>query len=387
MIKLQISEKHVQVGEADRGRFIELAGAVTRYGNRQCYSEGCRYVTFEMAKTFFSRSSAKRMAELFAVIALAKWLKSLADEPEGMRPSALGRYQIAPTADGMREEAGNRYSRTRYKISDEACRAFLERNKEWALRNFGSNFDLQSRWEDCPAYELKAVLPAPEIYRLWRSGVVASNLDDYIREHVEVLWKIGNALWHYGPGGTRWNDFAMAVQGISKLTVDNKDFDVRLTWARYHNEYGRSVHDLGLWLDGAMGLRLFHRGAHVMTIGFNPFNDGEVGIVQVQLRKKKGNRFLYQLGTGLLDFVVDMFAKAFGEDKVHIVDGESAVFAIRKSYGNEPCSVDEEAGARIAGLYDRPLERFERSAGFSRETHWRKYYRLKPRKAALQEAS
>lgn len=116
------------------------------------------------------------------------------------------------------------------------------------------------------------------------------------------------------------------------------------------------------------------------TVAFNPFANGEVGVVQIQLRQKKGNRFLYQLGAHYVDFALDILARAFGEDKLHIVDGKSAVAGVRASYGQSPCAIDEEAEARIAGIYDRPLERFTREEGLSRENlQKRSYFRLIPR--------
>lgn len=238
---------------------------------------------------------------------------------------------------------------------------------------------IQEHWTSIPFRVLQAAFNEAELLRVWNSGFFASHLDDYIKRHEFILWKVQNALWHYSYRRS-WNNLALIMKGLSKLSVDKPGFELRVSHSTAWNPLGRSYHHSDVFLDGALAFHLFYRGALVLTVAFNPFANGEVGVVQIQLRQKKGNRFLYQLGAHYVDFALDILARAFGEDKLHIVDGKSAVAGVRASYGQSPCAIDEEAEARIAGIYDRPLERFTREEGFSRENlQKRSYFRLIPR--------
>lgn len=98
---------------------------------------------------------------------------------------------------------------------------------------------------------------------------------------------------------------------------------------------------------------------HVLTVGFSP---GGVGtyVAQVQLRKKRGNRFLYKLGRHYLDACLDALYEAFG-DELWLVRGGSAAEAVRRSYGKVECRMTPDDEARIRALYDMPLERFVRT--------------------------
>jgi hypothetical protein len=85
-------------------------------------------------------------------------------------------------------------------------------------------------------------------------------------------------------------------------------------------------------------------------------------VAQAQLRKKKGNRFLYKLPTHYLDISLDILARAFPEDALWLITGESSVEATIRNYGKQPCPLraSKEAQDRITALYNRPLNAFER---------------------------
>jgi hypothetical protein len=102
-------------------------------------------------------------------------------------------------------------------------------------------------------------------------------------------------------------------------------------------------------------------GRHVLTVGFVPMHKG-VLVAQLQLRQKKGNRFLYHLPQHYADLALDILYRAFG-DQLWLVTGESAVTATRKAYGQEECKVYGETADRIQALYDRPLASFDRVSG------------------------
>lgn len=330
-----------------------------------------RHETFRTARRFLASASDQQRAELFAVIALAKWFESVAFDTRGLEPSSLARYPIE-TAAADEDDMTQRYVVPPAGIERLAAHP-------WVKGHFQSYFRFEEHWGSVPFRVLQSVFSEAELLRIWNSGFFASHLDDYIKRHEFILWKVQNALWHYSYRRS-WNNLALIMKGLSKLSVDKPGFELRVSHSTAWNPLGRSYHHSDVFLDGALAFHLFYRGALVLTVAFNPFANGEVGVVQIQLRQKKGNRFLYQLGAHYVDFALDILARAFGEDKLHIVDGKSAVAGVRASYGQSPCAIDEEAEARIAGIYDRPLERFTREEGFSRENlQKRSYFRLIPR--------
>lgn len=331
-----------------------------------------RHETFRAACRFLASASDQKRAELFAVIALAKWLESVAFDARGLEPTCLARYPFEVIAADENNVA-HRY------VVPPACVEKLA-SHPWVLEHFHRDFRFEEHWTSIPFRVLQTAFSEAELLRVWNSGFFASHLDDYIKRHEFILWKVQNALWHYSYRRS-WNNLALLMKGLSKLSVDKPGFELRVSHSTAWNPLGRSYHHSDVFLDGALAFHLFYRGVLVLTVAFNPFANGEVGVVQIQLRQKKGNRFLYQLGAHYVDFALDILARAFGEDKLHIVDGKSAVAGVRASYGQSPCAIDEEAEARIASIYDRPLERFTREEGFSRENlQKRSYYKLVPRR-------
>src|SRR4029077_16762645 len=138
------------------------------------------------------------------------------------------------------------------------------------------------------------------------------------------------------------------------------DFAVRITHTRSINTAGWATdgRDNPIYLDASFGALVYYRGKHVMTIGF-ALSEYGILVAQVQLRQKRGNRFLYKLPTPYLDFALAMLQRAFPDDALYLVTGSSTTAAVRAAYGKHP-SPSPEVLDRVSRFYDQPLRDFAR---------------------------
>jgi len=238
-------------------------------------------------------------------------------------------------------------------------------------------------WRSLPHELLAQVFSFEELLRLWHDSVIMSKLSDWVDEQHPFLRKIAYAHWHYG-FTSNWNLLVDHLNALKSLRCDLPDFEVRITHTRTINTAAWSEHIRDLYLDASFGLLLYYKGEHVLTVGFAPSRHG-VLVAQVQLRQKKGNRFLYKLPRHYLDIALGILRDAFG-DCLWLVTGESTVAAIRRVYGKEPCKLTADDETRISALYSRPLAEFERDSAVAPHKHeGRVYVRLRA-KAAVRAA-
>lgn len=255
----------------------------------------------------------------------------------------------------------------------------FEKNKEW----WGTIDDWwRQHWHRSSYTEMAEVFTSDELQRILWGGFVQSELGDYFQyganyrdrgAHTDppahVLWKIRNAMCRWG-WVDDYNVFVDAYEGIRRLTFLD-GFDVRLDHTRGCNPRGTAQHlfqaqdydstESIVYLDASMGLLVYHKGEHVLTVGFSPTRHG-ILLAQVQLRKKKGNRWLFKLPKNYLELVIDRFHEAFPATPICLVDGASAVFEIRSFYGDRKDEFDAKgAGPRIQSFYDQPLAGYTRS--------------------------
>jgi len=105
-------------------------------------------------------------------------------------------------------------------------------------------------------------------------------------------------------------------------------------------------------------------------------------VTQVQLAKKKGNRWLYKLPCDYFDWCLDRLHRAFVGTPLWLVTGESMTHHIARSYEFAqmvPPSV--EALLRVRRLYNRPLGQYTRTSE-KYERNRRVFYRLAKKRAA-----
>ena len=228
-----------------------------------------------------------------------------------------------------------------------------------------------------PLEVLRATFTQSEMYRLHNDmRWMCSWCDEWDKEN--PIWaKIKSSIWRYGCVKS-YRLVARYFNHLRSLQVANPGFELRLTWSSHYNEFGPSVHfrrEKSLFLDGTFGVLVYYKGKHVLTIGISLARCG-VLISQVQLREKKGNRWLYHIGQPYLEWAVGIIADAFKGVKLWLVEGNSTVKAIRLSYGNIPCTMTQETENRISDFYNQPLRNVRRT---SKKTQYyrREFIKLK----------
>jgi hypothetical protein len=217
------------------------------------------------------------------------------------------------------------------------------------------------QWHYAPYELLARVYSHEELIWLWHSCIFTSALDEHFENEEALVWKVRHSLWRYG-GSRDYPRFVACYNGLGRLAIDLPDFAVRITHTRSINTaaWAADGRDNPIYLDASFGALVYYRGKHVMTIGFAPSEYG-ILVAQVQLREKRGNRFLYKLPAPYLDFALDMIQRAFPDDSLYLVRGSSTTAAIRAAYGKNG-GLAPETVRRIERFYDRePLQGYVRT--------------------------
>jgi hypothetical protein len=238
---------------------------------------------------------------------------------------------------------------------------------DWIEDHCGADhFSWQSHWHHAPYDLLTRAFSREELIRLWHGCIFASKLDDHFQEHESLVWKVQHSLWRYG-GSRDYARFAACHNGLGRLAIDLPGFCVRITHTRYINIAAWAAHgrDNPIYLDASFGALLHYRGEHVMTVGFALSVHG-VLVAQVQLREKRGNRFLYKLPMPYLDFALDLLRRAFPDDDLYLVTGKSTTAAIRAAYGKHADRLSAETAGRVERFYDQPLADYTRTGAVVR---------------------
>ena len=285
--------------------------------------------------------------------------------------------------------------------------ASAETIENWTSDGYGNvpprdHFRWVDHWRQISYEDLIQVFSFEEIVRFWFDEFIMNKAGEHFKEHEELLWKIQHVEYQYGRDRV-FKTIARHLDCLRALRCDLPGFEVRLTCSSHFNEFGPSVHmremyeeqgpnllpgQKSLYLDGPMGLLLYFKGVHVLTVGFAMCDQG-VLVSQVQLRHKKGNRFLYHLPGHYQDVALQILADAFPEDPMYLVSGDSAPAAIRRAYTKEnPCTMTPETEARITAFYDRDLRDYTRDRTRIREAYGRKFILLERRACnSLQKAA
>lgn len=149
-----------------------------------------------------------------------------------------------------------------------------------------------------------------------------------------IVRKIKSSLWRYGYTSidTEWDTMVDAYNGIRNFSFGLPDFEVRLNYTRGYSAYSYTEFDPDMYLDGVFGFVVHYKGEPVMTIGFSFAKGRRLLISQVQMRKQKGNRFLFKLPTDRVMFVVSLMKKYFPKFRQYLVDGERLVALYIEQY-------------------------------------------------------
>lgn len=207
-----------------------------------------------------------------------------------------------------------------------------------------------------PIAQLLRLLTFQELARILYTDIYF--FADEVREQIEklpklvLLKKIQNSFWKWGNNGddTTWG-MAISLYGqMCSFSVDLEGFTAHLDWTTGYNHKGYST-STRIFLDGVFAYLIHYRGEHVMTVGFSFTDKGELLISQVQLVKKKGNRFLYHLPVRYVDWVVALMRKNFTGRKAYIVDGGSLALHIYQSYSLPAQNLREEFSNQRRFIY------------------------------------
>lgn len=142
---------------------------------------------------------------------------------------------------------------------------------------------------------------------------------DHEPNHVLVN-KIASSMWRWGFSRGDWNGIVDAYDGLRSFDLGIEGLEVRLDHTTGRNECGYSEHSR-IFLDGVFGLLVHHRGEHVMTIGLSVMGGRRLLLQQVQLRSRRGNRWLFRMPANRMEFVVDRLMSAFPRHAIHVADG------------------------------------------------------------------
>ena len=149
-----------------------------------------------------------------------------------------------------------------------------------------------------------------------------SSVEELFRNDPEyhIVQKIQNSMWRWGCGNGVWNELVDAYNGLRSFSIQRPDFDVRLDFTTGYNERGYSQ-EARVYLDGVFGILIYYKGEHVLTLGFSFMKGRHLLVQQIQLAKRKGNRFLFKIPANRVEFLLQRLSVAFPRHKLCMVDG------------------------------------------------------------------
>ncbi|MFA6536046.1 MAG: hypothetical protein WC250_00005 [Candidatus Paceibacterota bacterium] len=156
---------------------------------------------------------------------------------------------------------------------------------------------------------------------------MSSSVRDFFERNVrhEVIQKITNSMWRWSFYKSGWNEIVEIYDRLRHFTFsDDPNFEVRLDYTTYHNEYGHAKFSR-VYIDGTFAYLVYYKRKHIMTIGFSLAGKSRILIQQVQSAKQSGNRYLYKLPKNRLEFVIELFRKNFPTYSLYLIDGKSLV--------------------------------------------------------------
>lgn len=146
-----------------------------------------------------------------------------------------------------------------------------------------------------------------------------------------VVNKIENSMWRWGFWKAEWNEIVDAYDGVRDFSLDLEDFTITIDYTTGFNERGYSQFTR-TFLDGVFAFLVHYKDEHVMTIGFSFADSRKILIQQVQLVKRRGNRFLFKFPKNRLEYVIDRFFVAFPAFRLYVADGEQIAKTSLRSY-------------------------------------------------------
>jgi len=225
----------------------------------------------------------------------------------------------------------------------------------WARERYGDDkpFDIAVVSHRIPM-DIYEGLSVDELCKIHHSTMMMmdSSVDEVFKEQprYEIYRKITSSAWRWGTGRLKWNEVVDTYEGIRAFGMGHPDFEVTLDHTTWFNECGYSKYSR-TFLDGAFGYLVHYRGRHVMTIGFSVMANRRLLIQQVQLKSRRGNRWLFKLPSNYLEHVIDRFRESFPRHRLFVVDGGDVIGKSLSDYAAGLESAErrlERAGRRLA---------------------------------------
>ncbi len=201
---------------------------------------------------------------------------------------------------------------------------------EWKARQYADgSFDPAQHCHALPL-EFYAGCTFEELAKIWATHFIMmpreiNQLFEQDGDEHYLIEKIRISLNRWGSGSSEkeWNTLVEAYNGIKNFSFGLPEFTTTLAYPYYRWSRGITPSDTEVFIDGGFGFFVHYHGVHVMTIGFSIAHGGRLLLSQVQLRKPKGNRFLYKLPEDRLVYVISLMRKYFPRLTLYLVDGAS----------------------------------------------------------------
>ena len=203
---------------------------------------------------------------------------------------------------------------------------------------------------------LSTWLTTDEMNRLVFNDVIQSEVGEYFRLNPRyyILDKIRHSIHSYG-STKDYNIFVRHYNAIRRFDF-GPNFETRLDYCNWCSEKGHGL-CTGQWMDSSFLFLISLEGEPVLKISFATTDIGCV-VAQIQLVKKKGNRWLYKMKKPVVEYAMSRMAAAWDSQGlvVHMPTPEGAVKSIENSYLKaDRYKFTDEMRAHVFKTYSAPF--------------------------------
>lgn len=161
----------------------------------------------------------------------------------------------------------------------------------------------------------------------------------------KLIAKIQNSIWRTSYRRAGWNEIVDAWNGLKAFSIGIDSLSVTIDHTRGCNPsgYGEYIYT---YLDGCLAFHIHHQSQRVMTIGFSLASGRRLLLEQVQLASPTGNRWLYKLPCGRLEFVISRLRHAFPKHRFYLVSGQDIATRSLNNYKTSLNDIDTQLQTR-----------------------------------------
>lgn len=255
---------------------------------------------------------------------------------------------------------------------------------QWVHDHFDKyvKFEWKERYRHIPFEHLYNTFSTDELYRLAWGDCIQSEISERfeIDPRYYVLDKIRHSMWMWGYGRGHYNAAVRAYNSIRSFDWGLPGFETRLDCGGKFTACGYTV-CTNLWIDASFAYLIYKDGELVLKIGF-AFSQNGCLVPQIQLAKKKGNRWLFKLPCGVVEYAMQRMLAAFGV--VSLVAPDSAVASVARGYKRCPEKFTPEQREHVRKTYAVEFKNLRRGEEFSQSSdglgmQWFKIEKLPPK--------